>query len=45
MFSVFDFSVSQVGNFLNGLGNSLKELDSKLKEAREQPQAEGQTQQ
>jgi len=27
---------SQASNFLNGLANSLKELDSKLKEAREQ---------
>ncbi len=27
---------SQASNFLNGLGNSLKELDSKLKESREQ---------
>jgi len=27
---------SQVNNFMNGLANSLKELDSKLKEAREQ---------
>ena len=29
---------SQASNFLNGLANSLKELDSKLKEAREQTQ-------
>ncbi|EFI34176.1 hypothetical protein Dthio_PD1524 [Desulfonatronospira thiodismutans ASO3-1] len=27
---------SQANNFVNGLANSLKELDSKLKEAREQ---------
>ena len=27
---------SQASNFLNGLANSLKELDGKLKEAREQ---------
>jgi len=27
---------SQANNFMNGLANSLKELDSKLKEARQQ---------
>ncbi|EFI32797.1 conserved hypothetical protein [Desulfonatronospira thiodismutans ASO3-1] len=29
---------NQASNFMNGLANSLKELDSKLKEAREQTQ-------
>ncbi|EFI35564.1 conserved hypothetical protein [Desulfonatronospira thiodismutans ASO3-1] len=29
---------SQASNFLNGLANSLKELESRLKEAREQTQ-------
>ncbi len=27
---------SQASNFMNGLGNSLKEVESRLKEAREQ---------
>lgn len=36
---------NQAMNFLNGLANSLKELDSKLKEAKEQQQSEGQTKQ
>jgi len=35
---------SQANNFMNGLANSMKELDSKLKEAREQQQSESQTQ-
>ena len=29
---------SQASNFVNGLGNSLKELESRLKESREQTQ-------
>ena len=31
---------SQASNFVNGLANSLKELDSRLKEAREAQQAQ-----
>lgn len=36
---------SQANNFMNGLANSLKELDERVKEAREAQQAEGETQQ
>lgn len=31
---------NQANNFVNGLGNSLKELDEKLKAAREEQQSE-----